>query len=104
MQIVEQTRAESNALLEELDKLRKEKERATFSEDVISAKSSSKRRFRHMYETANPLEEAAATDASYQLPRALKVGDTVMVADTKKRERSSACRTAAIACWYSSEQ
>ena len=85
MQIVEQTRAESNALLEELDKLRKEKERATFSEDVISAKSSSKRRFRHMYETANPLEEAAATDASYQLPRALKVGDTVMVADTKQK-------------------
>ena len=85
MQIVEQTRAESNALLEELDKLRKEKERATFSGDVISAKSSSKRRFRHMYETANPLEEAAATDASYQLPRALKVGDTVMVADTKQK-------------------
>ena len=85
MQIVEQTRAESNALLEELDKLRKEKERATFSEDVISVKSSSKRRFRHMYETANPLEEAAATDASYQLPRALKVGDTVMVADTKQK-------------------
>ena len=85
MQIVEQTRAESNALLEELDKLRKEKERATFSEDVISAKSSSKRRFRHMYETANPLEEATATDASYQLPRALKVGDTVMVADTKQK-------------------
>jgi DNA mismatch repair protein MutS2 len=83
MQIVEQTRAESNALLEELDKLRKEKERASFADDVIAAKSGSKRRFRHMYETANPLEEQ--TNESYVLPRALKIGDTVMIADTKQK-------------------
>lgn len=83
MQIVEQTRAESNALLEELEKLRKEKERATFADDVISAKSGSKRRFRHIYETANPLEEQESEQ--YSLPRALRIGDTVMVADTKQK-------------------
>ena len=64
-------------MLEELEKLRKEKERATFAEDVISAKSGNKRRFRHLYETANPLEEQESEQ--YSLPRALKIGDTVMV-------------------------
>ncbi len=81
--IIEATKAESNALLDELDKLRKEKEKADFADAVSAAKSGSKQRFNKMYDTANPLDDIP--QEQYVLPRPLKQGDTVMIADTKQR-------------------
>lgn len=81
--IIETTKAESNALLDELDKLRKEKEKENFSESVSAAKQGSKQRFNKMYDMANPLDER--TDEEYVLPRPLRSGDTVMIADTKQK-------------------
>ncbi|MGN1403147.1 MAG: endonuclease MutS2 [Ruminococcus sp.] len=83
MHIVETTKAQSNEMLTELEQLRKEKEKASFAEDVISAKGHVKRGFRKMYETANPVTDTA--DEDYVLPRELQVGDTVLMADTKQK-------------------
>lgn len=81
--IIETTKAESNALLDELDKLRREKEKENFADAVSAAKQGSKQRFNKMYDTANPLDDIPQEE--YVLPRSLKQGDTVMIADTKQR-------------------
>ncbi|MDE6021216.1 MAG: endonuclease MutS2, partial [Ruminococcus sp.] len=81
--IIETTKAESNALLDELEKLRKEKEKESFAQSVSAAKSGSKQIFNKMYDRANPIDEI--TDEEYILPRPLKSGDTVMIADTKQK-------------------
>lgn len=83
MRIVETTKAQSNEMLTELEKLRREKEKASFSEDVADAKGRVKRGFRKMYETANPVLEAAHSD--YVLPRELQVGDTVLHTGTGQK-------------------
>lgn len=81
--IIETTKAESNALLDELERLRREKEKASFADAVSAAKQGSKQRFNKMYDTANPLDDIPQEE--YVLPRPLKQGDTVMIADTKQR-------------------
>lgn len=83
MRIVETTKAQSNEMLTELDQLRREKEKASFAEDVISAKGHIKRGFRKMYETANPVSDIP--DEDYKLPRELQTGDTVLLADTQQK-------------------
>lgn len=88
MQIVESTKAQSNEMLTELDKLRKEKEKASFAEDVAGAKGRVKRGFRKMYETANPITDMP--DEDYVLPRELMPGDTVLMADTGQKAVVSA--------------
>ena len=80
--ILETTTAQSNELLTELEQLRKEKEKASFSAGVTAAKSHSKQKLRKLYDLANPLEERAPS--TYQLPRPLRAGDTVRVADTQQ--------------------
>lgn len=81
--IIETTKAESNALLDELDKLRREKEKENFADAVSAAKQGSKQRFNKMYDAANPLDDIPQEE--YVLPRPLRQGDTVMIADTKQR-------------------
>lgn len=81
--IIETTKAESNALLDELEKLRREKEKANFAEAVSAAKTGSKQRFNKMYDMANPLDDRP--DEEYVLPRPLKAGDTVIIAETKQK-------------------
>ncbi|HOO06747.1 MAG TPA: endonuclease MutS2 [Ruminococcus sp.] len=83
MTIIEQTKAESNALLDELEKLRKEKEKESFSSDVSAMRSKTKQSFNKMYDTANPVGEGAS-DEDYVLPRPLKRGDTVYVVDLQR--------------------
>ena len=72
--IVEQTVSESNALLEELRQLKKDKEKADFAEKLAAAKS-------HTKQTVDRLYENSDTDSqsNYVLPRALKPGDIVTV-------------------------
>ena len=84
MHIIETTKAQSNEMLTELEQLRKQKEKASFGDDVIRAKGDVKRGFRKLYDTANPLTDTAE-DEDYVLPRELKSGDTVMLADTKQK-------------------
>lgn len=84
MTIIEQTKAESNELLDELEKLRKEKEKKNFSENVSGMKSRTKQSFNKMYDTANPVDNRDP-NADYVLPRKLRRGDTVYVVDLQRK-------------------
>lgn len=84
MTIIEQTKAESNELIDELEKLRKEKDKKDFSANVSGIKSKSKQSFNNMYDIANPVSESDKNDG-YVLPRKLKRGDTVFVVDLQRK-------------------
>lgn len=84
MTIIEQTKAESNELLDELEKLRKEKDKKDFSSNVSGMKSRTKQSFNKMYDTANPVDKRDP-NADYVLPRKLKRGDTVYVVDLQRK-------------------
>ena len=84
MTIIEQTKAESNELLDELEKLRKEKDKKSFSENVAGMKSRTKQSFNKMYDTANPVEKRDPNEG-YVLPRKLRRGDTVYVVDLQRK-------------------
>ncbi len=79
--IVEAAKAQTNALLDELEQLRKDKEKADFSERVSSMKSDSTQRLREMYKNANPVIGSIDDNGDYVLPRPLKKGDRVLIAD-----------------------
>ncbi|MCR4647393.1 MAG: endonuclease MutS2 [Oscillospiraceae bacterium] len=79
--IVESTKAQSNALLDELEQLRREKEKADFASRVSAVKGSSAQQLRDMYKTANPVIGSMDENGEYVLPRPLKKGDHVLIAD-----------------------
>lgn len=84
MSIIESTKATSNELIDELEKLRKEKDKKDFSKNVSEIKSKSKQSFNKMYDKANPVEKCDL-NKEYVLPRKLKRGDTVYVVDLDKK-------------------
>lgn len=84
MTIIEQTKARSNELIDELEKLRKEKEKKDFSTNVSGMKSRSKQIFNKMYDIANPVN-GDDPNKDYVLPRKLKRGDTVYVVDLQRK-------------------
>lgn len=84
MTIIEQTKAESNELIDELEKLRREKEKKNFSANVSGVKSRSKQSFNKMYDIANPVDGGDPNEG-YVLPRRLKRGDTVYVVDLQRK-------------------
>ncbi|MDE5753980.1 MAG: Smr/MutS family protein, partial [Oscillospiraceae bacterium] len=79
--IVESTKAQSNALLDELEKLKREKDKADFSARVSGMKSTSTQQLRDMYKTANPVIGNLDENGNYVLPRELRKGDLVLIAD-----------------------
>ncbi len=79
--IVESTKAQSNALLDELEQLRRDKEKADFANRVSSAKSDSTQKLRSMYKNANPVLGSTNENGDYVLPRPLQKGDRVLIAD-----------------------
>lgn len=76
--LIDKTRAQAEALMEELDKARKEKD--------ISAQNKSKlrREIRKMEAAADPISKQRE-DSSYTLPRPLKEGDSVLIYDIDKK-------------------
>ena len=82
MSVVEEVRFEADLLMEELEKLRKEKEAADFSEKVKAARSKVNSTVNRIYDTANPVAEHKTGD--YKLPRPLKLNDKVRLADIDK--------------------
>ncbi|MGN0618310.1 MAG: endonuclease MutS2 [Ruminiclostridium sp.] len=79
MSIVEQTRFGAEKLMGELDALKKEKDRADFSDKVRSARSKTNSALDNMSDRANPVIERKKT--KYKLPRELKIGDNVRLMD-----------------------
>lgn len=72
--IVEQTVTESNALLEELRDLKKQKDQADFAQKIAAAKSRANQTIDRLYENSDTDEQG-----DYTLPRALQIGDSVLV-------------------------
>lgn len=79
--IVEQTVAESNQLLDELRALKKEKDQADFAAKIAEARAKSRKTIDTLYENSD-LDDAA--EGEYHLPRALAVGDSVLVVSLGK--------------------
>ncbi len=78
MSIVEQTRFGAEQLMSELEAMKKEKEKADFSDKVKSTRSKTNSSLDKMYDTANPVTQKKS---KYVLPRELRVGDTVRLLD-----------------------
>ena len=81
--IINEVRHMADELLNELEQLRKEKNKEDFSERVKNAKSKLNKTLDKMYDAANPVSEQK--DEAYVLPRTLKVYDTVLLADIDKK-------------------
>ncbi len=81
--IVNSVQRESQALIDELEKLRKEKDAADFSDRALQARRDQRSVMNKLYLEANPVSDSRNED--YVLPRPLKKGDSVIVADTKRK-------------------
>lgn len=85
MSIIEQTRAQSNLLLNELEELKKAKDKEELRKGLADAKSKVGNRLNKMQDDANPVIERKAE--KYVPPRPFKQGDTVKLADTGREGR-----------------
>lgn len=82
MRIVSDVQGQANALMDELNQIRKEKDREAFSQKAIAARSQLKSKLDKIHNAANPITERE--NISYTLPRPLKPGDTVLIVDIDK--------------------
>ncbi len=78
MSIVEQARFGAEKLMSELEEMKKEKDKADFSDKVKSSRSKTNSALDKIYDKANPVIEKKS---KYVLPRELRVGDTVRFLD-----------------------
>lgn len=85
MSIIEQTRAQSNLLLNELEELKKLKDKEALRKGLADAKSKVGGKLNKMQDEANPVIERKAEN--YIPPRPWKNGDTVKLADTGREGR-----------------
>ncbi len=81
--IIENCRVQSENLLDELNDIRKEKEKADFAQRTASAKSRSRSAIDKMFDEANPVMKREYKE--YKLPRPLKRGDHVLIFDIDKK-------------------
>lgn len=81
--IVSQARAQSYALLDEMQRLKKEMTALNASELESKAKSEMRARMKALEDSADPIVQRQQED--YVLPRPLKVGDAVLIADIDKK-------------------
>lgn len=85
LKIVEQAKRSAFALTAELEKLKKESDKnADKAEMLRRAKQMMKKGFADFDDITNPVVAAVIEDENYVLPRELKVGDEVLVADMGK--------------------
>ena len=85
LKISESARREANALLLEVDRLRKEmKNTKDAGELARQAKASMKKGLSDLDAAVNPVTTSLYTDDDYVLPRPVVAGDTVLIADLGK--------------------
>lgn len=85
MTIIERTKAQSNALIDELETIRRQQNKENFGQQVSGIKKRSKGYFNKMYDTANPVTDTLTYDDGYILPRELKQGDNVYITTLNKK-------------------
>ncbi len=83
--IVENATKQAEALLLEIQEIRKIKESGGLSNKGIAARSSIKSQLKKLDDTLNPVAENIEEDDDYILPRPLKVGDIVFIAAFKSK-------------------
>jgi len=81
--IINEVKHIADALIDDLEQLRKEKDKEDFSERVRTARSKLNKTLDKMHDTANPVSEKKQED--YILPRPLKIYDTVLLVDIDKK-------------------
>lgn len=81
--IITRVERESDALLDELKEIKKQKNKENFEKRAIDAKHKSKVTINKLYNEANPV--SSARDDEYKLPRPLKKGDNVLITDTNAK-------------------
>lgn len=80
--IIDKISRQSQQLMDQLEELKKAKDKEDFSKLVSEQKSAYKRNVKNLYSEASKL--GTAESETYVLPRALKKGDDVLVYDSKK--------------------
>lgn len=81
--IVNRVQKESQALVDELEKVRKEKEAADFSDKALKARQHQRQVMNKLYREADPVSESR--NENYVLPRPLKKGDSVLMTDSNRK-------------------
>ena len=82
-EIVSSVQRQSQRLLDELEKIKKDKDKSDFSDMVRSARQLHKTAINKLYLEANPVSENK--NEHYVLPRPLKKGDSVLITDTNRK-------------------
>ncbi len=80
-QIVEKTRRQANAMLNEIDELRRQQSKALSAEQKARLRSG----MRELEEAADPVGKTWAAAEDYQPPRELRPGDDVLIFDIDKK-------------------
>ena len=80
--VVEHARRDAEALIEELDALRKQRNAADFSQKAATARSQLRSRLNKLEDDIDPV--TTRTRDGYRLPRPLVVGDDVLIVDIDK--------------------
>lgn len=83
MRIVESCRAQADALIDELNDIKKQKDKENFSQLAINARSKNKSALNKMFDTANPVTSAETKE--YVPPRPFKRGDNVVIVGVNKK-------------------
>lgn len=83
MSIINEVRFTADRLIDELEQLKREKDKEDFSERVRGTRGRFEKTLDKMYDTANPVTEKKTEN--YKLPRPLKLYDTVILADIDKK-------------------
>ena len=81
--IVSDVQLQSQKLLEELEEIRKQKNKEQFGELTAMARGKTRQKLKELSSKADPVAER--TNEGYVLPRALRIGDTVLLVDLNKK-------------------
>ena len=81
--IVADVQLQSQKLLEELEEIRKQKNKEQFGELTAMARGKTRQKLKELSSQADPV--AQRSNEGYVLPRALKIGDTVLLVDLNKK-------------------
>ncbi|MBQ7654280.1 MAG: Smr/MutS family protein, partial [Clostridia bacterium] len=81
VKIVEQAKREAYAMLEELEKIKKEQKNKNADELLRQARAAVKKGVDSLYDAADPVVTRFENDENYVLPRPLKSGDSVLIYD-----------------------
>ena len=85
LKIVEQAKRSAMALTQELEELKKQSDKSADKAEMLrKAKQMMKKGFANFDDITNPVVAAVIEDENYTLPRELKIGDEVLVADMGK--------------------